>query len=128
MLMPCRLRRGRVAAGALRSPPMRVGLGACSAAVLVLLGGCQCNDTAKRARATIELSPGSVDFGILAPGESASAEITLRNAGRAELAISSVAIEGDGRASFHLVEQPRSLTVGESVVLHLTYAPSSEGI
>lgn len=77
----------------------------------------------------VEVSPELVDFGVLAIGESATAEITVQNVGGTEstLTVQGAALTIEDPFAIRVPEGPLLLASGVSLTLSLTYAPSLMG-
>ncbi len=69
-------------------------------------------------------APGSLDFGAVVVGESASRTLTLRNAGEGVLTIDSVVASGEG---FALSGSCAPLAAGESCLLEVHFRPARLG-
>ena len=100
-------------------------------AVLALsfaLGGCQCGEKISRARATIDVSPASLDFGTVAPGTVVKKQLVITNQGSATLQLSAFTIDADTRKAFSVSAAPEKVDVGATSNVEVTYtAPASDG-
>ena len=60
----------------------------CSSALLIaVMVGCDCGGGTTRARPEIEVQPGSLDFGTLAPGSSLTRKVTVLSRGTVTLSV-----------------------------------------
>jgi len=79
------------------------------------------------AKGTVSVEPGSLSFGSLAMGASATLPAVLTNSGTTGLSISQISVTGAG---FNLaqVALPLHLAVGQSVSLNVSFTPSLPGL
>ena len=85
--------------------------------------------TGVAARGAVTLSPGSVDFGLLAESASVSKTIRVTNSGTAALHISSVALSGSNPNDFSQTNDCISapLAVESGCTIGATFAPQAQG-
>ena len=68
----------------------------CSSALLIaVMVGCDCGGGTTRARPEIEVQPGSLDFGTVAPGSSLTRKVTVLSRGTVTLTLQSASVQGD---------------------------------
>ena len=93
------------------------------AAVAVAVG---CSDMGKGLQPVAEVSPGSLDFGTIAAGDTAALQATLTNSGPGEVS-GTVSVSG---AEFLVVSGggPFALAAGQSVTATVDFAPHAEGV
>ncbi len=79
----------------------------------------------------LEVSPASIDFGSVAPGVRAERALTIRNAGRTDLAINSIVFSDPARTPFSLCDPiriPYSLQPHEARSLRVCFQPGTAGV
>lgn len=90
------------------------------AVCLVVTAGCQCGPRLVDVPDGLVVTPASVDFGAVRPGDAVTKIVTLRNDGKRTLALT-LAVEGDVRTVFSVAPVKLSLGVGEERALDLEY-------
>jgi hypothetical protein len=95
-------------------------------ATAVALVGCRgCDSGVKRVKPVIGVSPVSLDFGKVKVGTSATLPVTIESQSKAELTITSAAIEGASAGSFKLGEVPATVAQLSTSKLEITFTPSN---
>lgn len=92
---------------------------------LVLFIGCNCGGRVAPVHLSVEAGPRSLDFGVLAPGDSLRQTLTLTAHG-ADLHVARIALRDDARGSFSVGAGPELLTAELPAELGVTYAPRAE--
>lgn len=78
----------------------------------------------------ISVSPSIVDFGTrIAPGDTATANVTIKNTGSTTLDVTDISIGGPNASSYIIVDgvEPVRLEPGESQRVQVEFAPTSDG-
>jgi hypothetical protein len=75
----------------------------------------------------ISVSPTSVNFGNLNPGGTSESVVTIKNSGKADLVISSIAISGNNPSDFSQTNHCITMPGGSSCAVAVTFGPTSGG-
>ena len=77
---------------------------------------------------SVAIKPSTQSFGKVAFGDFSEHEFILRNAGGADLTLTSISLEGPGASEFQIVGPlQRALTSGNSITLRVRYRPDTPG-
>jgi hypothetical protein len=87
---------------------------------VVVTAGCQCGPKLVQVPDGLIVTPASLDFGSVRPGQAAPATVALRNEGKRALELS-LALEDDARTTFSVAPVRLTLAVGDSRTLDLEY-------
>lgn len=95
---------------------------------LALTAGCQCGDNVKRTRPAIAAEPASLDFGVLALGQSQTKPLVVHNTGSAALNVKSLTLKDDPGAAFGFTP-PKLAAIpgGGTGTLQITYTTRAVG-
>jgi len=76
----------------------------------------------------IDVSPMSLDYGVVFIGSSSSLSVTIENIGSADLDVTSIALGAGTSADFAIAPGPASIVLapGANVTVEVTYSPSDE--
>jgi hypothetical protein len=75
----------------------------------------------------ISVSPTSVNFGNLNPGGTSESGVAIKNSGKADLVISSIAISGNNASDFSQTNHCTTIAAGSSCAVTITFGPTSGG-
>ena len=75
----------------------------------------------------VEPSPASLDFGIVAVGQSANLDLVVKNTGGSSLAVSGISIAGPDADRFSVDMTAFTVAVGDSETVTATFAPTVVG-
>lgn len=104
----------------------RSGVSLLVAVVVSGLSACDCGGRTVQTRASIEAEPTVLDFGAVPLGTTTNATVTLRNAGRAMLEVSALAVVDDPESRFFITaESGRSAAAAQSLTVTLSFRASS---
>lgn len=127
MRMLARKAGGRAGVGGVRR--RRVGPLGLGWAVLVVLGGCADRARVEAVGGLPRLVPGSYSFGMIGLKRSVGGDLRLVNAGRADLIVQSVRIEGDGAGDYQTPDLAGALLAPEEgLPIRIGFAPSTDGV
>ncbi|GGC80227.1 choice-of-anchor D domain-containing protein [Marinobacter halophilus] len=76
----------------------------------------------------IGVNPETVDLGRIQLGQSASAEVTINNAGNETLLVDSIALEGTGAADFVQTNNCTTVAANASCTVELSYTANAVGV
>ncbi|MCK5330185.1 MAG: choice-of-anchor D domain-containing protein, partial [Candidatus Marinimicrobia bacterium] len=75
----------------------------------------------------LSVSPDSIDFSYVLAGDIRTEQVTVKNAGIADLNVSSIAISGVDSVNFNVDTTSFTLTPGDSVLLDVNFTPDDTG-
>lgn len=97
------------------------GIERATLAALVVLAAAACGDTTTRtAHSSIALTPALLDFGVLAPGQSKTLELTVSNDGKSPLNVGGAQVLNDTRHAFTVGDLPTQLLQARTAVVKVT--------
>jgi parallel beta-helix repeat protein len=79
---------------------------------------------------SISISPSSLDFGVVTPGDSKEMTLTITNQGSGRLIIGSITISGENASEFHIQQDNcsnQTIQPGTSCDLVIAFEPESQG-
>ncbi|MBL8912157.1 MAG: hypothetical protein JNM17_15800 [Archangium sp.] len=87
---------------------------------VVVTAGCQCGPRLVDVPDGLVVTPASVDFGAVKPGEAVPRTVTLRNDGKRALALT-LNVESDARSTFAVAPVKLTLALGDERTIDLEY-------
>jgi len=97
------------------------------AVCLLVLAGCP-SPVVNRTQPQLEVTPSSLDFGLVPVGTTTRLQLVLRNVGTGTLGVTSSSFGGTDAAAFSLADfVPSTLAEGQSVTVRVAFAPTRAG-
>ena len=116
---------GKTHQGGSAAPVARAGL----LVMLLLSSACKSDITVGAGLSDLSVTPGVIDLGSIAPGDSVTVPVYLDNVGSYSLHVPSMSLQGGDQSLFSLEgETSFSLARGEGLEVQITYSPAQIGL